>query len=137
MKKYIIILIGLVFVFNSSIANDDYKKEKKALVKTIKKEYVSWLVRDKKDWNVENSEKIDTINESISGFNTVQVTNHKLDYIPDPVVPASRLTDFKFQIQNNQAVVKFRTGYHMKSAFLEKESGVWKLLLVADQSSSL
>ncbi len=136
MKKYIIILIGLIFVFNSSIANDDSKKEKKALIKTIKKEYVTWLVRDNQDWNLENSEKVDTIGESITGF-TAQITNKNFNYLPDPVVQANRLKDFKFQIQNNQAVVKFMAGYQLKSAFLEKESGVWKLLIVADQSPSL
>lgn len=136
MKKYIIILIGLIFVFNSSIANDDNKKEKKALVKTIKKEYVSWLVRDNQDWNLENSETVDTISKSITGF-TAQITNKIFNYIPDPVVQANRLKDFKFQIKDNQAVVKFMAGYQLKSAFLEKQSGAWKLLIVADQSPSL
>lgn len=136
MKNCMIFLIALIFVFNNAMANDDHKKERKAIVKTIKKEYVSWLVRDNQDWNLENSEKVDTISESITGF-TAQITNKNFNYIPDPVVQANHLKDFKFQIKDNQAVVKFMAGYQLKSAFLEKESGVWKLLIVADQSPSL
>lgn len=142
MKNCMVFLIILIFVFNNAMANDDRKKEKKAIVKTIKKEYVSWLVRDNQDWLTANSsvsENMDSINKAVASISHLdgQKATKNFIYVPEPVVPTYKLREFKFQIKNNQAVVKFMVDQHLKSAFLEKESGVWKLLIVADQSPSL
>lgn len=127
---------------NAVIANDDHKKEKKALLKTIKKEYVSWLVRDYNKWLVDetnsaNADNSDSIKKAIASISlqNVQFVNNKFEYIPDPVVSANQLKEFKFQIKNDQAVVKFMVDQHLKSAFLEKEGGKWKLLFVANQDA--
>lgn len=132
-------LIAVIFAFNNAIANDDYKKEKKAIVKTIKKEYISWLIKDNQDWLTANSENIDSINKAVASISQAngQLATKKLIYIPDPVVPANKIKNFKFQIKDDQAVVKFMVDHQLKSAFLEKERGEWKLLIVADQSPAL
>lgn len=131
----------MIFVFNNAMAINDHKKEKKAIVKTIKKEYVSWLVQDNQDWLKENpkvSEHMDSIKKAVASLSQfdMQMATKKNMYIPEPVVPAYKIRDFKFQIKDNQAVVKFMVDQRLKSAFLEKESGAWKLLIVADQKPS-
>ena len=137
MKNCIGILIGLLFVLNSVSANDENRKEQKALVETIKKEYVLWVARDYQDWltaSYEASAKFDTIYKSVVSDSQVtdHISNMKLVYKPDPVVSANKIKDFEFSISNNQAVVKFRVDQLMKSAFLEKESGEWKLICIAN-----
>ena len=137
MKNCIGTLIGLLFVLNSVSANDENRKEQKALVETIKKEYVLWVARDYQDWltsSHEASAKFDTIYKSVASDSqvTTHISNMKLVYKPDPLVSANKIKDFEFNISNNQAVVKFRVDQLMKSAFLEKESGEWKLICIAN-----
>jgi hypothetical protein len=141
MKHYIIALSSFLFVANIVLANDDQKKEKKAIIKTIKKEYVSWLARDYQEWmtaNASNSSNTDSIKKAVASISlrNVQLTKNNLAYVPEPVVQANKLKDFKFQISHDQAVVKFMVDdYKMKSAFLEKQQdGEWKLLIVANQN---
>ena len=55
-----------------------------------------------------------------------------LAYKTVPVAPENRFKDFKFNIVNDQAVVQFKVDHQMKSAFLEKKNGQWKLICAAD-----
>ena len=137
MKTGINILLGLIFILNTAAAKDKDKKEKKALVETIKKEYVISAARNYQEWlmvNFSNSDNVDTVVNSMendSHFNA-QIKKVPLYYKPDPAVPENRFTDFKFNIVNHQAVVQFKVDHQMKSAFLEKKNGQWKLIIAAD-----
>ena len=61
-----------------------------------------------------------------------QNNNMALAYKTVSVTPANRFKDFKFNIVNDQAVVQFKVDHQMKSAFLEKKNGQWKLICAAD-----
>jgi hypothetical protein len=137
MKRTLIILAGLIIFFNGLSANDDFKKEKKALVETIKKEYVTWLERDYQEWLTANSSTFpsaDSTNKFLDSFSKVndQLSTLVMAYVPEKVVSANKLKDFKFSILKDQAVVKFKADDDMKSAFLEKKDGDWKLICVAN-----
>jgi len=137
MKPCINIFIVLIFVFNSAFANDELRKEKKALIETIKKEYVVYLAKDYQEWLIANFSKSEnpdsTINpmEYNSQLNS-QNKNMALAYKTVPVAPENRFKDFKFNIVNDQAVVQFKVDHQRKSAFLEKKNGQWKLICAAD-----
>ena len=63
MKPCINLFIALIFVLNSAFTNDDFKKEKKALMETIKKEYVISIARNYPEWlktNFSSPEKSDS-----------------------------------------------------------------------------
>jgi hypothetical protein len=137
MKRHFVILFGLLLLFNSILANDDFRKEKKELKETIKTSYVSWLERDYHDWLMANSSTVPGVDstEKFSNYCAdLQVQASKLakPYIPESVVSANKLKDFKFSILNDQAIVKFKVAQNMKSAFLEKKDGSWELVFVAD-----
>ena len=137
MKPCINILLSLIFVLNSAFANDELRKEKKALVETIKKEYVVSLAKDYQEWlmtNFSNSKKIDSTIKPMEYDRQLnsQNNNMALAYKTVPVASANRFKDFKFNIVNDQAVVQFKVDHQMKSAFLEKKNGQWKLICAAD-----
>ena len=137
MKPYLNIFIILILVLNSAFAYDELRKEKKALIETIKKEYVVSLAKDYQEWlmvNFSKSEKNDTTIKPMeydSQLNS-QNNNTVLAYKTVPVASSNRFKDFKFNIVNDQAVVQFTVDHKMKSAFLEKENGQWKLICAAD-----
>ena len=142
MRRYIKIYLALIFIFNSAFANDEYRKEKKALIETIKKEYVISVARDYQEWliaNFSNSEKIDSMIKPMESDLKLNagINNVPLDNKPDPIEPANRFKDFKFNIVNDQAVVQFKVDQQTKSAFLEKINGQWKLISAADLNSVL
>ena len=137
MKPCINIFIILIFVLNSAFANDELRKEKKALIETIKKEYVVSLAKDYQEWlmtNFSNSKKIDSTIKPMEYDRQLnsQNNNMALAYKTVPVASANRFKDFKFNIVNDQAVVQFKVDHQMKSAFLEKKNGQWKLICAAD-----
>lgn len=142
MKRTLIILAGLIFLFNGLIANDDFKKDKKELVETIKKEYVTWLERDYQDWLTANSATFPSVDSTVKFLDSFSKLDEQISklvgaYEPDKVVSANKLKDFKFSILKDQAVVKFKADDNMKSAFLEKKDGDWKLICVANLSKPL
>lgn len=131
-----------MFVLNSAFANIELRKEKKALVETIKKEYVVSEARDYKKWLMDNfsiSENTDSTIRPIEynlQFNS-QGNNMVMAYKTAPVASSNRFNDFKFKIVDDQAVVQFKVDHQMKSAFLEKQNGQWKLICAADIDSVL
>ena len=137
MKPCINILLSLIFSLNSAFANDELRKEKKALIETIKKEYAVSLAKDYQEWLLTNFSKSKKIDSTIKPMEydrhlNSQNNNMALAYKTVPVAPANRFKDFKFNIVNDQAVVEFKVDHQMKSAFLEKKNGQWKLICAAD-----
>ena len=137
MKPCINILLSLIFILNSAFANDELRKEKKALIETIKKEYAVSLAKDYQEWLLTNFSKSKKIDSTIKPMEygrhlNSQNNNMALAYKTVPVAPTNRFKDFKFNIVNDQAVVEFKVDHQMKSAFLEKKNGQWKLICAAD-----
>ncbi len=134
MKKILILSTLFIYCF-SAYANDNFRKEKKALCELIKQEYHSWLVTQKegypapgtfetgisqqplvKDGSAINPNKAEKINANLKSHSST--SNYQF-------------SDFEFTIVNNQAIVQFTADHQLVSAFLEKENGNWKLICAA------
>ena len=142
MKPCINLFIALIFVLNSAFTNDDFNKEKKALMETIKKEYVISIARDYQEWLKTNFSSPETSDSTIKPMESdlklnARINSMPLDYKQDPNVPAARFKNFKFNIVNDQAIVQFKVDHQAKSAFLEKINGHWKLISAANLKSVL
>lgn len=99
MKSTINMAIVLVFVLSSALANEENRKEKKALVETIKKEYVVSIARDYQKWLIENypnSNKNNGLNKSMESdlLLHARINNVPLDYKPVPEAASHRFKDF-------------------------------------------
>lgn len=139
MKK-IIILSTLFICSLSAHANEQFRKDKKALCDLIKKEYPTWIVTQNEGYS--DIEALETSVSPIQSPRTIQSTDDKkpvkknTTYKKYSKQEVFQFSDFEFTIVHHQAVVKFTVNQQVVSAFLEKDNGEWKLVCAAyiDQS---
>lgn len=121
MKSFIMLACLMVISFGSF--GDNLKKEKKALIETIKTNYETWQV-DQKNY--------DSVDSSVhhGSDQLLASTSNKIQYI---IAKSSdfKFSDFTFKICNCQAVVRFQVDQKTVSAFMEKKDGQWKLVCAA------
>ena len=134
MKKIIILSTLFIYCF-SAYANENFRKEKKALCELIKQEYHSWLVTQTEGYPTSDtfetslSHQLVTTDELVTKQDEVEKVNAKL--IRHSSTTNYQFSDFEFTIVNNQAIVQFTADHQLVSAFLEKENGNWKLICAA------
>jgi len=129
MKVILSILSGFILLANTAFIQDKTTAIQHELIETIQKEYENWLI-NKKDY-VEETKNLNLAPEDSLSI-TWDNTPTDVDYFP-----SCEFQDFKFKITSRQAVVQFNVNNMLKSAFLEKKDGKWKLVCCADLAPNL
>ena len=133
MKK--IILLFSLFIYCISVyANDNFRKEKKALCELIKQEYHSWLVTQNEGYLTADTFETSIFQQLLPTDGPVLANESErihTNAMRQSSMSNYRFSDFEFTIVSNQAIVKFIVDHQLVSAFLEKENGNWKLICAA------
>jgi hypothetical protein len=124
-KMKTLILLTCMSIVSQGLFAQHYKKVKKELIETIKKNYDSWIVQS--DLEDSNSDELDGLSTSPQFTDSSSSVSYQSNSEPEK----HTFSEFAFKICETQAVVRFQVDYQEISAFMEKKNGKWALVCAA------